>query len=1045
MPANAILIRIDADSSKAMIATSAYEKSLARLDAQLTVAARRQTELDAALRKSGAGSDAAIAAQAKYDAALKRTTVAQDQLALAAKRSSEVQAAAAQKAAAASEAAAAKQAAAMKTVGTVFGVVGAAAAAGLAVAAKAAADFNAKMAQVRTLSGASASQIQALTKAAGGFTNIGLSATDAADAMIELTKAGISVKDQLGGALAGTLNLAAAGQTDVATATQIAAVAMTQFKLNASGIPHVADLLAAGADRALGSVTDLGYGLSQAGLPAHNLGVSLDQTVATLAEFAQAGLIGEKGGTTLKQMFLRLENPTAAADAALKKYNISLYDSQGNFVGMTKLAGELHDNLQGLTLAQREQTLATIFGSRAIQGANVLYQDGAAGATKWQKAVEQSGFAAHQAQGKMDSFSGDLQKLGAVIQDDLISAGQQLQPMLRAITQGLTAVGNAAGLIPDPIKQVGVEMAVGVAALGLGVFAFTRLKAAAVSLAETLGVLAAAQVEVGATATAMAAEETAAAGATARAGGAAGLAGRFNKGTAGRLGGSLALGLGGSYVGQNYGGTAAGSIGSGALNGAALGLLLGPEGAVIGAALGSLLAGAKYAAAHPGPPQNAQANPFNTAAPAGPLNFGSNQAMASGRMQGILALDQHPFQVSTAQSAKVMDELGMSAAAVARDIKSTSVGIGSAALSFGELKRQASNAWAAMQQLDQATLSRRGDWRSYQQAIDDASAALKQNGKTLNTNTQAGRDNQASLDNIAASAASYATTLSDPVLRLKFLESSRAQLERTAQSFGMGKVAAKNYADQVLGIPKQWVTAAAFEKNQAANDVATYKAAIDKVPGFKNTVITAQTQQAEGALLRTLGLLGAIHSKTVWVNVVPGHSGAQAYPASGGYISHGKLHRYADGGSFPYGGYIRGPGTGTSDSIPAMISNGEFVMKAAAVERYGVSVMHAINQMRAPLPFAAGGNAWHANGAMYDRMTQRSVGAGGSSAVPGFAAALDGLRQEIAGVRATLTDGSQRANVNNPEVLDRRSFQLGLFAADMTQGLGQQMADMGTR
>lgn len=48
------------------------------------------------------------------------------------------------------------------------------------------------------------------------------------------------------------------------------------------------------------------------------------------------------------------------------------------------------------------------------------------------------------------------------------------------------------------------------------------------------------------------------------------------------------------------------------------------------------------------------------------------------------------------------------------------------------------------------------------------------------------------------------------------------------------------------------------------------------------------------------------------------------------------------------GGYISGPGTGTSDSIPAMLSNGEYVIKAAAVRKYGTSIFSALNQMRLP-------------------------------------------------------------------------------------------------
>ena len=57
---------------------------------------------------------------------------------------------------------------------------------------------------------------------------------------------------------------------------------------------------------------------------------------------------------------------------------------------------------------------------------------------------------------------------------------------------------------------------------------------------------------------------------------------------------------------------------------------------------------------------------------------------------------------------------------------------------------------------------------------------------------------------------------------------------------------------------------------------------------------------------------------------------------------------------FASGGWIRGPGSGTSDSILARLSNGEYVIKAAAVSHYGASLLHQINSMRIPR-FATGG------------------------------------------------------------------------------------------
>ncbi|MCJ9707538.1 tape measure protein [Bordetella hinzii] len=65
---------------------------------------------------------------------------------------------------------------------------------------------------------------------------------------------------------------------------------------------------------------------------------------------------------------------------------------------------------------------------------------------------------------------------------------------------------------------------------------------------------------------------------------------------------------------------------------------------------------------------------------------------------------------------------------------------------------------------------------------------------------------------------------------------------------------------------------------------------------------------------------------------------------------------------FASGGYVTGPGTSTSDSIPARLSHGEYVVNARAVGRLGVSFLDAINGLSAGpriqggrLAFAAGG------------------------------------------------------------------------------------------
>ena len=63
---------------------------------------------------------------------------------------------------------------------------------------------------------------------------------------------------------------------------------------------------------------------------------------------------------------------------------------------------------------------------------------------------------------------------------------------------------------------------------------------------------------------------------------------------------------------------------------------------------------------------------------------------------------------------------------------------------------------------------------------------------------------------------------------------------------------------------------------------------------------------------------------------------------------------FSKGGSV--GGPVTGPGTGTSDDIPAMLSNGEFVMRQSAVQKFGPSFMEALNSGKMPKSLASGGS-----------------------------------------------------------------------------------------
>lgn len=329
------------------------------------------------------------------------------------------------------------------------------AATALGVAAiKMAADFDASMSTVQANTGASADEMAQLRQAAidVGADTI-YSATESADAINELGKAGLSTSDILSGGLSGALNLAASDGMEVGQAAEYMSSAMAQFNLTGADATHIADLLAAGAGEALGNVSDFGEALNNVGSTANKFGLSIDTTVGTLAAFAHQGIIGAEAGTQLRSVLLALTNQTEKQRKATEEYGITLYDAQGNFVGMSSLAGQLKEKLGGLTQEQRNSAMATMFGSYAIQGANVLYAEGASGIDEWTKKVSQSGYAADLAAKKNDNLKGDLENLSGSFESLMISLGEGGQGPLRSLVQTLDTLVDAFSQLPAPVQQ----------------------------------------------------------------------------------------------------------------------------------------------------------------------------------------------------------------------------------------------------------------------------------------------------------------------------------------------------------------------------------------------------------------------------------------------------------------------------------------------------------------------------------------------------------------------------------------------------------------
>lgn len=184
--------------------------------------------------------------------------------------------------------------------------------------------------------------------------------------------------------------------------------------------------------------------------------------------------------------------------------------------------------------------------------------------------------------------------------------------------------------------------------------------------------------------------------------------------------------------------------------------------------------------------------------------------------------------------------------------------------------------------------------------FDDLSEAVKKNGGTLSGTTDAARTARSAFRDSMGDIAAYGETFKNPAAKAKALKDKLDEAKDRLGSMGLSD-------SEIARITKPY--------QRLADEASKAAAAQDKIDRDIRISITT-----------TYG-----SNSSTYKSQVP----KQGRPTA-------------------TGGYITGPGTGTSDSIPLRVSNGEYVVRAASVDKYGVDFLDAVN--RGALPgYASGG------------------------------------------------------------------------------------------
>lgn len=342
--------------------------------------------------------------------------------------------------------------------------------------------YESAMNMMQAVSGATASQMAAVGARAkelgADMTLPATSAGDAAAAMTELVKAGLSVEEAMTAAK-GALQLSAAGQISNADAAAIAANALNAWRNAAGGAAltsadatRVADMLAAAANSSSSSVNDLALSLKQSAASAASAGIPIQDLMSAIALMSNAGIAGSDAGTSLKTMIMSLQAPSDSAAATMQALGISVFDSAGNMRSMESIIGQFSGKLGGLTQEQRNQALATIFGSDAIRAANIVLMGGVAAFDSMGQAVGRQGAAAALAGAQMQGLGGAVQGMKSQIETALLTLTEPALPFLTGIVNQISAaIPGIVGQVQGLGKQIGQALASfqeGFAAGGVG-------------------------------------------------------------------------------------------------------------------------------------------------------------------------------------------------------------------------------------------------------------------------------------------------------------------------------------------------------------------------------------------------------------------------------------------------------------------------------------------------------------------------------------------------------------------------------------------------
>lgn len=295
--------------------------------------------------------------------------------------------------------------------------------------------FDSAMAQVAATMGKSVEDIQNLRDFAQEMgSTTAFSATQAAEALNYMALAGYKDKQSMQ-MLPNVLNLAAAGNINLARASDMVTDAQSALNLSMDETNTMVDQMARASSRTNTSVEQLGDAILTIGATARGVHGGTAELATVLGVLADNGIKGSEGGTHLRNAILSLQTPTKDGVEALKKLNMTykdMYDSAGNLRSLPEIFLQMQNAMQGMTQQSKDAIISGVFNKTDLAAVNALIGTTSERWDEVSTAIKNSKGAAEQmAATQIDNLQGDITLFKSALEGAQIAISDGLTPELR--------------------------------------------------------------------------------------------------------------------------------------------------------------------------------------------------------------------------------------------------------------------------------------------------------------------------------------------------------------------------------------------------------------------------------------------------------------------------------------------------------------------------------------------------------------------------------------------------------------------------------------